>query len=187
MVEDIRVAGGTVPGEHQGAMSVEMHRCLVGVQVVEHRLKRLPAVQLLGRLPGLAVHVHQETRVGSEQRHLALRVPAVRTMCVRVEQSPDREPVSSFLSRNRRVDSRGHGLQPFCDWIFAMPWPGSGTTWSAAVTGYWSGAIGSCASNLTRGRVTFGHTIRVIRAMSACMQMNRPPVKKINVNVDNWS
>src|SRR5882724_4188387 len=82
-------------------------------------------VQLLGGLLRPAVHVHHEAGVGSEQRHLALCVAAVRAMRVRVEQLPDREPVGRFPGRRSGANGlgRGHGLRPFCAWILPRQRP----------------------------------------------------------------
>src|SRR5487761_446187 len=79
MGDAVRLTCGTVPVDHYGALPVEMHRRLIGIQVVEDGRQRLPAVQLLSRL--------------------------VRAVRVCVEQLSDRQAVPRFLGRHLRVAS----------------------------------------------------------------------------------
>src|SRR5580704_712144 len=98
--EAVALAGGPVPAQDDGALAIEVHRRLIGVQVVEDRSKILSAMKLLTRLPVAAVHEDDEMSVGGEQRHLSGRIAAVGAMGVGVDQLPNRQAIGGFYRRN---------------------------------------------------------------------------------------
>ena len=79
--------------ERHGALTVEVHRDLVRVERVEHRRQRLAAVQIVGRVGALAVHVDDEVGVVGEERLLPLGVTRVGAERVGVDELADRQPV----------------------------------------------------------------------------------------------
>jgi hypothetical protein len=89
--------GAIVVQRKDGALSNEMHRSCVLVQVSENRSERLARVQLLRGLRVFGVHVHHEVGVGSEQSHLAFRVAAVGTMGIGLDEFTDGKPIRGFL------------------------------------------------------------------------------------------
>src|SRR3954451_7484886 len=81
-----------------GALAVEVHRDVVGVQVVEHGPQRLPATQIVRRLRALAGHVDDEVGVVGEERLLPLGVASIGAERVSVDQLADGQPVRGLCS-----------------------------------------------------------------------------------------
>jgi hypothetical protein len=99
-------SGRPVAIEGDRALTVEMHRRLVAVEVLEHGRQRLAAVENLRRLSTRALHVHDEVRVLTEERLLALGIAAIRAIRVGVNELADREAVSLLDRCDLGVDSR---------------------------------------------------------------------------------
>ena len=93
MGDAVALAGGSVAIERDRALAVEVHRGLVAVEVIEHRRKRLAAVEFLRGLRALAVHVDDEVGVLGEQRLLPLGVAAIGAMRVGVHELTDCQAV----------------------------------------------------------------------------------------------
>ena len=73
-----------------------MHGGGVRVQIREDWSERLARVQLLRRLRILGVHVHDEVRIWSKERHLAFRIATIGAVCVGFKL-PDREAVRGLI------------------------------------------------------------------------------------------
>ena len=72
------------------ALSVEVRRRLVAIQIGEHRRECLSSFEHVGRLAAFAVHVDGEAGVGGEERLLTFGVAAVGAVGVGVEQLANR-------------------------------------------------------------------------------------------------
>jgi hypothetical protein len=99
--------GASTIQREDGALSNEMHRRSVPVQVREDGGERLARMQLLRRLWILGVHVHNEMGVGGERRHLAFRIATISAAGVGLDELTDGEAIRGFLRRD-------------CD-VFAQP------------------------------------------------------------------
>src|ERR1700722_2384598 len=86
----------SVQGE-DGALSDEMRRGVVSVQVCEDWSERLARVQLLGRLRILGVHIHHEMGVRGEQRHLTSRIATIRAASIGLDELTNSKAVRGFL------------------------------------------------------------------------------------------
>jgi hypothetical protein len=62
----VALASGARPVERDRALTVEVLSCLIAIEILEHRRQRFAAIQHLGRLRALAVHVDDEVRVLGE-------------------------------------------------------------------------------------------------------------------------
>ena len=89
------------------ALSDEMHRRGIPIQVREDRGERPARMQLLRRLWILGVHVYNEMGVGGEQRHLAFRIATIGAAGVGLDELTDGEAIRGFRRRD-------------CD-VFAQP------------------------------------------------------------------
>ena len=86
-----------------GALSNEMRRGIVPVQVREDWSERLARMQLLGRLRFFGVHVHHEMGVCGEQSHLAFRIPTIGAVGVGLDELPDGKAIPGFLGEDAKV------------------------------------------------------------------------------------
>src|SRR3954451_2494428 len=89
----VGLARRAVAVDPNGAQAVEVHRDVVGVQVVEYGPQRLPATQIVRRVAALAGHIDDEVGVVSEQGHLPLGVASIGAERVGVDQLADGPPV----------------------------------------------------------------------------------------------
>src|SRR6266550_3636098 len=80
-----------------------MHGGGVLVQSCKNWSERLARVQLLRRLRILGVHVHDEVRIWSKERHLAFRIAAIGAMRVGLNEFSDRETICGFAGRDCQV------------------------------------------------------------------------------------
>src|SRR6266852_2097989 len=80
-----------------------MHGGGVLVQIREDWSERLARVQLLRRLRILGVHVHNEVRIWSKERHLAFRIATIGAMRVGLNEFSDRETICGFAGRGCQV------------------------------------------------------------------------------------
>src|SRR5580692_7572200 len=103
MRQAVGLSGRAIAGDRHRALSVEMRGGFIGVEMREYRRELLPAMELLGRLRGAAVHEDDEMRVAGEQSHLALGVATVCAMGVGVDEFADGEPIRSLFRRNSSV------------------------------------------------------------------------------------
>src|SRR6185437_15763904 len=89
----VALAGGPVAVEFDSALPVEMGSRLVLVEVVENRGERLAAVEHVAGFGSFPVQINSEAGVISEQRLLPVRVAAIGTVGVGVEQLADGQAV----------------------------------------------------------------------------------------------
>src|ERR1700679_1075672 len=89
--------GSTARQREDGALSNEVHRRIVFVQVREDGSQFLARAQFLGGRRVLRIHIHHEMSVHCKERHLALRVTTVRAMRVSLNQFPDSKSIRGFL------------------------------------------------------------------------------------------
>src|SRR4051794_30234163 len=82
----IALAGRTVALEGNRALTVEVGRHLVPVEVIEQRSQSLALPELLRGLGALAFHVDEEVGVLGEQRLLPLRVATIRAVGVGIKE-----------------------------------------------------------------------------------------------------
>jgi hypothetical protein len=109
--DGVALSRGAVALERDRALSVEVHRGLVAVQVGEDRGQRLTPLQDVRRLVALPVHVDGEDRVVGEQRFLPLGVAPVGAMRVGVEQLADRQAIGGLGRREVSVGSHRSSLR----------------------------------------------------------------------------
>jgi hypothetical protein len=95
--------GAIAPQREDCALSDEMRRGVVLVQVCEDWSERLARVQLLGRLRIFGVHVHHEMSVCGEQRHLTYRIPTIGGVGVGLDELSDGEAIRGFLGGDTKV------------------------------------------------------------------------------------
>jgi len=76
--------------------------------------ERLARVQLLRGLRILGIHVHDEVRIWSKERHLAFRIATIGAVRVRLDQFPNRKAIGGFLRRDAGMSAHFRSLM----------WPG---------------------------------------------------------------
>jgi hypothetical protein len=70
--------------QYDCALAVEMSSGFLLVEVIEDGCECIAALEFLGWNIAPGVHVHNEMRIFGKQSHLALCIPAVGTMRIRV-------------------------------------------------------------------------------------------------------
>jgi hypothetical protein len=99
-------AGRSDAVEWNRVLSVEVHRRLVAVEVIEHWRQRLAPIEHLRGFRALPVHVHDELGVVCEERLLSFGIASVGAMNVDIYELADREAVGLLSRRDRCVDHR---------------------------------------------------------------------------------
>ena len=98
MRQAVSLPSGLIAGQRDdGALTNEVHRRIVFVQVCENGSELLARVQFLRGCRIFGIHIHHEMRVHCKERHLALGVTTVRAMRVRFDQFPDSKSIRGFL------------------------------------------------------------------------------------------
>src|SRR5258707_199271 len=98
MRDAVGFAGGSIARQGEdGALSDEMHRGSILVQVGEDRSERLARVKYLRGRRIICIHVHHEMGIGGEESHLAFRIAAICAMGVGLDESENGKTIRGFL------------------------------------------------------------------------------------------
>jgi len=101
MRQTVRFPCGTIARQREDcALSNEMRRGIILVQICEDWSERVARVQFLrgSRIPG--VHVNHEVGVPGKESHLPLRVATIGGMGVSLDEFPDRKAIRGFCGRD---------------------------------------------------------------------------------------
>src|SRR6201988_748886 len=100
----ITFACASIVGQREvRGLSKEVHGRGVLVQICKNGSECLARAQLLRELRILGVHVHDEVRIWSKERHLACRIATIGAMRICLNELSDRETVRHLAWRNRQV------------------------------------------------------------------------------------
>ena len=95
----VALASAAVSVDRYRALSVEMSRRLVAIEIREHRRQGLSSFEHVGRPAALPLHVNGEAGVGGEERLLTLGVASIGAVGVGVEQLANCESVGGLQRR----------------------------------------------------------------------------------------
>src|SRR5580704_9126316 len=104
MRQAVGFPGGSIGCQREdSALSDEVRRGVVLVQLREDWSERLARVQLLCGRGILGVHVHHEMGVCGKKRHLRFRITTIGAVCVGLDELPDSEAIRGVTGRDSSV------------------------------------------------------------------------------------
>jgi hypothetical protein len=102
--QTVRFPCGTITRQREDyALSNEMRRGIILVQICEDWSERIARVQFLRGLRILGHHVNHEVGVPGKESHLSLRVATIGAMGVSLDDFPDRKAIRAFCGRDGDV------------------------------------------------------------------------------------
>jgi hypothetical protein len=104
MRQTVRFPFGTIARQREDcALSNEMRRGIILVQICEDRGESVARVQFLRGPRIFGVHIHYEVGVCGKKSHLTCRIATIGAVCVGVDELADSEAIRDFAGRDGNV------------------------------------------------------------------------------------